>query len=232
MTLFGLVRHGQTEYNARGLFQGSVDIPLNDTGREQAHAALDHVPDLGWDVVVSSPQSRAEETARIIGADHQIPFGGTESDLREIDWGIAEGKPREEMNALYPDRDFPGREDPQAVADRGYAALERLAERFPGQRVLIVSHGTTTRLLLTGIVQRPLPSIPNGTLSLIDLDADAWEVRMVAGQRLDRPVRVARRRGRCGLEVDPAAVAPDHGSDTPVSSDAHEPLDHVAKEAR
>ena len=82
MTLFGLVRHGQTDYNLRNLFQGSSDIPLNETGIAQAHAAFDGLEAVDWDVVVSSPLQRAEQTARIIGEDHGIPFGGTEDRLR------------------------------------------------------------------------------------------------------------------------------------------------------
>ncbi|MDN5822341.1 MAG: histidine phosphatase family protein, partial [Brachybacterium sp.] len=130
MTLFGLVRHGQTDFNLRSLFQGSSDIPLNETGIAQAHAAFDGLPVVDWDVVVSSPLQRAEQTARIIGEDHGIPFGGTEDRLREIDWGAAEGRPAAEMEQQYPERDFPGVEDTQQVADRGFDGLEALEERY------------------------------------------------------------------------------------------------------
>ncbi|MCS6710962.1 histidine phosphatase family protein [Brachybacterium sp. EF45031] len=190
MTLFGLVRHGQTDYNLRGLFQGSSDIPLNDTGREQAHHALEPLPAIPWDTVVSSPLQRAEQTARIIAEDHDIPWGGTDVRLREIDWGAAEGRPVDEMERLYPDRSFPGREDHQQVADRGYDALEDLEQRFPGKNVLVVAHGTLIRFLLSGIAERPLDSIPNGTLSVITLEGTTWGVEMIAGVAEERIVQV------------------------------------------
>lgn len=193
MTLFGLVRHGQTDWNRQFLFQGSSDVPLNDTGRAQAHHALDSMPDIAWDVVVSSPLSRARETAEIIAADHGLVLGPTEPRLQEIDFGIAEGRTIAEMEALHPDRDFPGGEAPQAVADRGYDALEDLERRFPGQNMLVVAHGTLIRFLLSGIVERPLPSIPNATLSLIRLEDTTWSVEMLAGVREEAVVRVSSR---------------------------------------
>ncbi|ACU85810.1 phosphoglycerate mutase [Brachybacterium faecium] len=193
MTLFGLVRHGQTDYNLQDLFQGSSDIPLNATGIAQAHAAFDDLPDVDWDVVISSPLQRAEQTARIICEDHALPFGGTDPRLVEIDWGAAEGQPVEEMERTYPGRSFPGREEHQAVADRGYDALEALEERFPGQKVLLVAHGTLIRFLLSGIIEQPLPSIPNATLSLVELEETTWRVRMIAGQEVDHAVKVVSR---------------------------------------
>ncbi|ATG54482.1 histidine phosphatase family protein [Brachybacterium ginsengisoli] len=212
MTLFGLVRHGQTDYNLQDLFQGSSDIPLNDTGIAQAHAAFDALPAVDWDVVLSSPLQRAEQTARIIGEDHAIPFGGTEPRLVEIDWGEAEGRPVREMEEKYPERAFPGREDHQAVADRGYDALEALEERYPGKKVLLVAHGTLIRFLLSGIIEQPLPSIPNATLSVLELEGTTWHVSMVAGQAVDHTVEVADRseNPRFILEkshLTPAAIA-------------------------
>ncbi|MDN6400651.1 MAG: histidine phosphatase family protein, partial [Brachybacterium sp.] len=185
MTLFGLVRHGQTDYNLRDLFQGSSDIPLNETGIAQAHAAFDGLPAVDWDVVVSSPLQRAEQTARIIGQDHDIPFGGTEDRLREIDWGAAEGQPTSEMEQQYPGRDFPGVEGTQQVADRGFDGLEALEEKYRGQKVLVVAHGTLIRFLLSGIMEQPLPSIPNATLSLIELEGTTWADSMGAGQTVE-----------------------------------------------
>lgn len=181
MTLFGLVRHGQTDYNLRDLFQGSSDIPLNDTGRDQAHHALDDAPPIPWDLAVSSPLIRARETARIIAADHGIPLGPTDDRLREIDWGAAEGRDVHEMEQRYPGRSFPGREDHQQVLDRGLAALADLATAHPDENLLVVAHGTVIRFVLSGILGRRLGSIPNGALSLLETEGADWTVRMVGG---------------------------------------------------
>ncbi|MBB5831011.1 histidine phosphatase family protein [Brachybacterium aquaticum] len=208
MTLFGLVRHGQTDYNLKNLFQGSSDIPLNDTGIAQAHAALDSLPPVDWDVVITSPLQRAEQTGRIIAGDHSIPFGGTDPRLVEIGWGEAEGRPVAEMEALYPGRSFPGREDHQAVADRGYDALEALEERFPGQKVLVVAHGTLIRFILSGIIERPLPSIPNATLSLVELEGTTWQVHMIAGDPVEHTVEVPSREQNPRFVVEKSQLAP------------------------
>lgn len=189
-TLFGLIRHGQTDYNLADRFQGSSDIPLNATGREQAHHALDLVPDLGWDRLVSSPLSRARETAAIIGADHGIELGEADPQLSEIDWGAAEGVDVNEAEARWPHRSFPGRESSRQVLDRALAALSDLAEAHPGERILVVAHGTLIRLVLTGITGVALPSIPNGTLSVVEVgtqdpdrdDDTLWSVQMIAGR--------------------------------------------------
>ena len=208
MTLFGLVRHGQTDYNLRDLFQGSSDIPLNETGIAQAHAALDDLPPVDWDVVVSSPLQRAEQTARIIAEDHSLPFGGTEDRLREIDWGAAEGQPTAEMQRRYPARDFPGVEDAQQVADRGFDGLEALEQRYPGQKVLVVAHGTLIRFLLSGIMGQPLPSIPNATLSLVELEGTTWSISMIAGQRVDNRVTMDSRAQNPRFFVEKGELTP------------------------
>jgi probable phosphoglycerate mutase len=127
----------------------------------------------------------------------------------EIDWGEAEGHPVEEMEARYPGRSFPGREDHQAVADRGYDALEDLETRYPGQKVLLVAHGTLIRFLLSGIIERPLPSIPNATLSLVELEGTTWRVRMIAGQEVDHAVEVPSREQNPRFVVEKSQLAPD-----------------------
>ena len=208
MTLFGLVRHGQTDYNLQNLFQGSSDIPLNGTGIEQAHRAFDQLPPVDWDVIISSPLQRAEQTGRIIGEDHAIAFGGTDARLVEIDWGAAEGRPVEEMERRWPDRSFPGREDHQAVADRGYDALEALEQRYPGQKVLVIAHGTLIRFILSGIIEQPLPSIPNATLSTVELEGTTWRVRMIAGVDVDHAVKVADRDQNPRFFVEKGQLAP------------------------
>lgn len=215
MTLFGLVRHGQTEYNRQNLFQGSSDIPLNETGREQAHRALDTAAPIAWDGVVTSTLLRAQETGRIIAADHGLSFEGTDPRLVEIDWGQAEGHSVPEMEARYPRRSFPEREDLHSVVDRASAALDEFSDSRPGQSLLVVAHGTLIRLLLSRVTGEHLPSLPNGALSMLEIDGDTWTVHMVAGHEVDHPsVTLPRgRRPRFSLDDDhlaPHAPAPTH----------------------
>lgn len=191
MTLFGLVRHGQTDFNRRNLFQGSSDVPLNDTGRDQAHHALGTAPRIPWDAVVTSPLLRAQETGRLISADHAVPFGGTDPRLVEIDWGAAEGHDVQEMEARYPGRSFPGREDMRSVIDRATAAIADLAVARPRESVLVVAHGTLIRLVLSAVTGVHLPSIPNGTLSLLQVEDESWTVKMIAGVESEDPASVS-----------------------------------------
>ena len=198
MTRFGLVRHGQTDYNLNSLFQGSSDIPLNDTGREQAHHALDSAPPISWDLAYSSPLQRAEETARIITADHGIEFAGTDPRMAEISWGEAEGRDTREMEARYPGRSFPARESTADAAARAMASLEDLATAHPRSCVLVVAHGTWIRLVLTALTGLHLPSIPNAALSLLEVTpagaateagtaGETWQVTMIGGEEIDLP---------------------------------------------
>ena len=215
MTLFGLVRHGQTEYNRQNRFQGSSDIPLNETGREQAHRALDTAPSISWDAVVTSTLQRAEETGRIIAADHGLSFEGTDPRLVEIHWGQAEGHSVPEMEERYPRRSFPEREDLHSVVDRAGAALDELADARPGQSLLVVAHGTLIRLLLSGVTGEHYPSLPNGALSMLEIEGDTWTVHMVAGREIVHPpVALPRDRSpRVTLDDDhlaPRAAAPTH----------------------
>lgn len=190
MTLFGLVRHGQTDYNRQHLFQGSSDIPLNDTGREQAHQALATATPVAWDAVITSPLARAQETGRIIASDHSLSFEGTDPRLVEIDWGQAEGRSVAEMEARYPGRSFPGREDLHSVVDRACSALDELADARPGQSVLLVAHGTLIRLLISGVTGEHLPSLPNGALSLLKVEDDTWTVHVISGRQIE-PISAA-----------------------------------------
>ena len=66
-TPFWFLRHGETDWNAQGLSQGNVDIPLNATGIAQAHAAAPLLRNRGISHIVASPLSRAHDTAKIAG---------------------------------------------------------------------------------------------------------------------------------------------------------------------
>jgi probable phosphoglycerate mutase len=91
LTTFALVRHGQTDWNAQRRLQGSTDIPLNDVGRGQAREAVAALSGYGWDAIVSSPLSRAAETAGLIAHGLGMRVARHIPELTERSFGPAEG---------------------------------------------------------------------------------------------------------------------------------------------
>ena len=152
MTVFALVRHGETDWNRERRIQGSTDIPLNDTGRDQARATGALLASRRWNALVASPLSRAAETARLIGEHVGLAEPELEPRLAERDYGAAEGLTGTEIDVKFPDgADVPGRETREAVAERAVAALHDLAARHPGEAVIVVAHGGVIRSVLESV---------------------------------------------------------------------------------
>lgn len=146
MTRFFLVRHGETEWNRLHRIQGSSDIPLNDTGRSQARRVGDILARHQFDLIVSSPLSRAMETALIIARRLEMPAPLPVPLLVERHYGEAEGKTRDELDLLFPPgADVPGREDREEVQRRVVGALHDLAIRHPRADIIVVAHGGVIR---------------------------------------------------------------------------------------
>ena len=186
LTTFALVRHGQTDWNAQRRLQGSTDIPLNDVGRGQARDAVDVLSGYEWDVIVSSPLSRAAETADLIADGLGLGVARRVPELAERSFGPAEGlQSGLELDALRIPGGFRGAEGEDEAARRGLAALEALAEEFRGRRVLAVAHGTLLRVSLSLAIGRTLESIDNAVLNLAHHHAvDGWELEYFNGERV------------------------------------------------
>jgi broad specificity phosphatase PhoE len=143
---FWFLRHGETDWNAHGLSQGNIDIPLNANGIAQAHSAAALLRHRGIATIVSSPLSRARDTAGIVGAALGLPIA-IEPDLREVSFGAQEGKPMVAWFAEW----VAGRytpDDAESFAHlrtRAVAAVNRALEHEPP--VLIVAHGALFRSL-------------------------------------------------------------------------------------
>jgi len=164
--LLYLVRHGETDWNRARRIQGSTDIPLNETGREQARAAGLLLARRQWDAVYASPLSRAFETASIIarevGADTPVAVEA----LVERHYGEAEGLEDTELNRRFPgESPVPGRETRTAVVERVLPALIDLAEQHAEQSIIVVSHGGVIRSVLGAVdPDTRHPSITNGSI--------------------------------------------------------------------
>ena len=191
LTTFALIRHGQTDWNAQRRLQGSTDIPLNDVGRGQARDAVAAVSGYEWDAVVSSPLSRAAETADPIAAGLGLSVERHIPELTERRFGPAEGlQSGPELDALRIPGGFKGAESEDEAACRGLAALEALADEYRGRRVLVVAHGTLIRVSLNRALGSTLQSVENAVLNLAHHHTvDGWQLEYFNGERLMEAVR-------------------------------------------
>ena len=158
VTTILLARHGETEWNREGRWQGWADPPLNDLGRAQAHELAEQLRATPVDAVYSSDLRRAHETALILAVPHDREVV-TDADLREIDVGAWSGLTRAEISVRFPGGERPGGETRDQHSVRVLAAVERIALAHPGERVLVVAHGGCVRALqrhLEDDVTRPI----------------------------------------------------------------------------
>ena len=178
-----LVRHGQSTWNRVHRIQGQLDPPLSEEGRRQAERLGRRLAEHRFAAAYTSDLQRAFETARIAGAAAHFeaqPLPG----LREIFLGEWEGLSSEEIGVRYPqvwarwveepDWDLvPGGEGASAFEARVDRALDEIAARHVGERVLVVTHGGVIQVALHRIVGRPsrgifLFKIQNASISLIE----------------------------------------------------------------
>jgi 2,3-bisphosphoglycerate-dependent phosphoglycerate mutase len=147
------VRHGETDWNASARIQGQRDIPLNAKGHWQAARAAQSLTAAGEPVtaVYSSDLARAHATAHAIAAAYGVDVHNDER-LRERGFGDFEGQTFDELERLWPHetarwraRDAtwapPGGETLQALGERVRAVTDALAQRHPGELIVLVAHG-------------------------------------------------------------------------------------------
>ena len=164
-----LVRHGESEWNAAGRWQGQADPPLTALGRHQAAVAGARIAALHaeapFDIAIASDLQRALITASII-ADH-LALGTVTAmaELRERHAGSWQGLTRAEIDAQWPGaiaaRQWPdGYEPDEDIMARLLPALAALAESRRGQRIVAVAHGGLIRAL-DRYLEAPEASMPN-----------------------------------------------------------------------
>ncbi|MDF2722840.1 MAG: phosphoglycerate kinase [Paenibacillus sp.] len=179
-TTIGIVRHGITDWNGEKRLQGHTDIPLNEAGRRQAELVGKRMSGETWDVVYSSDLSRANETARIAVERHGLVIT-KDVRLRETYFGEIERTTEAERLDRW-GRDWKnldlGQESRDLVAQRGVQALTDFADRHPGKRILVFSHGNWIIQVLKKLVPHVDMSKPvqNTAVTLVHITADGrWE---------------------------------------------------------
>lgn len=161
-----LVRHGETEWNRKGQFQGQIDIPLNDNGRAQAAKAQEFLKDVAIDFAVTSPMARPKETAEIILQPHAEVELGENAGLKEISHGLWEGKFESEIEQEFPGElerwrtipeqvQMPEGENLEQVSERAVAAWQEIVTQALEQKrqtTLVVAHDATNKTLICHIL--------------------------------------------------------------------------------
>ncbi|MBR4126521.1 MAG: histidine phosphatase family protein [Alphaproteobacteria bacterium] len=172
---FYIFRHGQTDMNLAGRWQGQkVDMPLNAAGEQQARELAGELKQTGMDIVFSSPLKRAVQTAQIVAGALKIPVQ-IDNGLIEGCFGEAEGKTREEIHTFYPeiaerwrcldenvmDVCFNGGETKRQIQQRMLETLKKIVRENDCGIIGISTHSATIRCfaLLFGI---KMYAVPNG----------------------------------------------------------------------
>jgi uncharacterized phosphatase len=167
-TTIALVRHGQTDWNVQRRVQGSTDVPMNATGRAQARTTAERLAAEGaWDAVVSSPLTRAADTAAVIAERLGLPAARTHPALAERRYGSLEGLSTDERERLRRSTTYiRGLESRGSVAARAVAGLVEIADGHRGRSVVAVTHGGVIQavLLHLGLPKPESGAIANGSV--------------------------------------------------------------------
>jgi broad specificity phosphatase PhoE len=158
MTELWLVRHGQTDWNLEGRYQGKKDVPLNATGWAQVEQVLKKLDGKKFDVIYSSHLTRALQTAKRLAEAFGLDVCVDER-LSEISLGVWEGMLFADIQRLYPqeikEREInpphvrsPGGETVAEVAVRMVEAANEITQAHPNGRVLVTSHGLALSTLI------------------------------------------------------------------------------------
>lgn len=179
--LIGLVRHGETDWNAGAILQGQTDIPLNVRGLKQAAALAERLAseEKVWDAVISSDLSRARTTAEIIADRLQIPLLAAEPRLRERFFGQIEGTTLQQREDKW-GKDWRqldlGSESDVDMRARGMAVVKELSESETDRNILIVSHGSFIAQLLQAMCENLEDRrLGNVSYNVLSMKEGKWE---------------------------------------------------------
>jgi broad specificity phosphatase PhoE len=188
-----LLRHGRTAFNAAGRFQGQVDVPLDEVGRDQAARVGPLIASRNPVVVISSDSSRAADTAAAVADAAGLTLTFDER-LREIDVGGWSGRTLDEVEVEFTQeyKDWisgnreelrrGGGETYAEVGFRAYECVRGLLDGPPEELVVAVTHGGTARSLIDLMLGIPvgarhiLGGIPNAGWSRLDKGRFGWRL--------------------------------------------------------
>ena len=184
-----LVRHGETDWNKQGRFQGQIDIPLNENGKSQAKAASEFLRNNPIQKAFSSSLSRPKETAHIILNEHPGIKISLIDNLKEIGHGKWEGKLESEIRSDWPELlktwkispekvQMPEGENILEVSSRSITGWNEICKKLKNdETALVVAHDAVNKTILChllGLMPSKIWMIKqgNGGITVIDLSED------------------------------------------------------------
>ncbi|MCG8346557.1 MAG: histidine phosphatase family protein [Chloroflexales bacterium] len=187
-----LIRHGETDWNVTGRWQGHADVPLNALGRRQAELLAQRLrdEDVRFDAIYSSDLARAYQTAWELGAAVKAPVQLLPP-LREIDLGAWSGLTRDDIRERYPiefalleeGQDVPrgGGETLLGLRKRVVEAVDAIVAQHPRETLALVTHGGPVRMLLAHAAQhgdgwRSFAHIGNTSVSILHCNGPNWTI--------------------------------------------------------
>lgn len=191
ITSLVVVRHGETEWNRAGRWQGQLDSPLTPLGQRQAMAMAEECARRGIEALVASDLGRARQTADTVSERTGLATM-TDDGFRERNFGEYQGLTRAEIDArrsekslpdmiLHPALSPPGGESMVDFQARCVAAINRVADHFPGKLIGVVSHGGVLRALLHHALNMSLSeprhfSLFNCSMNVFSRKGEEWRL--------------------------------------------------------
>lgn len=193
-TTLCLIRHGETDWNMEGRWQGHADVPLNEIGQRQAQLLAQRLASEGqsFAAMYSSDLARAYQTAWELGAAVKVAVQLLPS-LREIDLGTWSSLTYSEIKERYPieaklveeGQDIPrgGAETWAALSHRVVEAVDAIAAQHPGETLALITHGGCIRAMLAHADQQAgdafvkYPHIGNTSMSIVTIETTGWYVQ-------------------------------------------------------
>jgi probable phosphoglycerate mutase len=195
MTVFYIVRHGETLFNTKKLVQGWVDSPLTEKGKEQAWYAKERLSDIPFEHAYSSTQERAYDTLCILTEGRNIPLTRKKG-FKELFYGDLEALHQDEVDWIEIHKEHPEGyafchgENKKTGTKRFFNTMKEIMQQYPNSNILIVSHGSIIRhvleeldpyFLTCGIHTAKL--IENCSVTIIEGKEDGFFIRQYGNRK-------------------------------------------------
>ena len=194
MTRIIMIRHGETEWNQLGIYQGQLNSNLTENGLNQASAIAQRLQDFNFDYLYSSDLGRAQETAIPVSKACNLPLH-LNTGLRERHYGDFQGLEKSRVADIHP-KAYTSHQanDPHYVIPNGesmvqfqkrvWTCIENLAEKHEGKSIIIVTHGGTIAVIIYKILaldlstKRPFSTL-NTSYNEIYQSGDRWILKVL-----------------------------------------------------